>query len=96
MHVVIRCYSGQGVSDLFDLLGQREDEVKDLIGGVPGFVSYAAFRSGDGGATVTVCQDKSGTDESSRHASDWVKANAPTAINPPEIAEGDAFLQFTS
>lgn len=96
MHVVIRRYSGQGVSELFDLLEQREDEVKDLIGGVPGFVTYTAFRSADGGATVTVCQDKSGTDESSRRASDWVKANVPTAVNPPEIAEGDAFLQFTS
>ena len=43
MHVVIRSYSGQGASELFDLLGQREEDVKALIAGVPGFVSYAAF-----------------------------------------------------
>ena len=43
MHVVIRRYSGQGVSELFDLLEQREDEVKDLIGGVPGFVTTQRF-----------------------------------------------------
>ncbi|MBV9838905.1 MAG: hypothetical protein JO156_12345, partial [Solirubrobacterales bacterium] len=75
MYAVIRTYSGQGGSELFDLLEQREDEVKEIIGGVPGFVSYAAFRSGDGGATVTICQEKAGTDESSRRAADWVKQN---------------------
>jgi len=45
MYVVVRSYSGQGASELFDLLGQRGEDVKSLIGGVPGFVSYAAFRS---------------------------------------------------
>jgi hypothetical protein len=45
MHVVIRSYSRQGASELFDLLGQQEHDVKALITGVPGFVSYAAFRS---------------------------------------------------
>ena len=54
MYVVVRSYSEQGASALFDLLGEREEDVKTLIGGVPGFVSYAAFRSGDGGMTVTV------------------------------------------
>ena len=51
MYVVVRGYSGHGASDLFDLLEQREEDVKSLISGVPGFVSYAAFRSGDGGRT---------------------------------------------
>ena len=48
MHVVIRSYAGAGASELFDLLEQRSDEVRELIGGVPGFVSYTGFRSGDG------------------------------------------------
>ena len=64
MHAVVRSYSGQGASELFEQLEQRNEEVKDLIGGVPGFVSYTAFRSSEGGVTVTVCQDKTGTDES--------------------------------
>ena len=94
MYVVVRSYSGQGASELFDLLGQREEDIKTLIGGVPGFVSYAAFRSGDGGMTVTVCQDKAGTDESSRRAADWVKENMSTPGNPPTITEGETVLQF--
>jgi hypothetical protein len=95
MYVVVRSYSpGQGASELFDLLGQREEDVKGLIGGVPGFVSYAAFRSGDGGMTVTVCQDKTGTDESSRRAAEWVKENVSTTGNPPVITEGNTVLHF--
>jgi hypothetical protein len=94
MHVVIRSYSGQGSSELFDLLAQREEDVKELISGVPGFVSYAAFRSDGGGATVTVCQDKTGTDESSRRAADWVKENVDTTVDPPRITEGDTVLDF--
>lgn len=94
MHVVIRSYSGQGASELFDLLGQREEDVRSVISGVPGFVSYAAFRTGGGGTAVTVCQDKGGTDESSRRAAEWVKENVSTTVDPPTITEGSTFLQF--
>ena len=94
MHAVVRTYSGQGASELFDLLGQREEDVKDLISGVPGFVNYAAFRSGDGGVTVTVCEDKAGTDESSRRAAEWVKENVGASANPPAVTEGDTVLHF--
>ena len=96
MYVVVRSYSGQGASELFDLIGQREEDVKSLISGVPGFVSYACFRTGDGGVTVTVCDDKEGTDESSRRAAEWVKENASTTGNPPVVTEGSTVLQFSS
>jgi hypothetical protein len=96
MHLVVRTYSGEGASELMDLLGQREDDVKALIGGVPGFVNYSAVRTGDGGVTVTVCEDKAGTDESSRRASDWVKENVSPTANPPAVTEGDTVLQFSS
>lgn len=33
MHVVIRSYSGQGASELFDLAGQRTEELKTVISG---------------------------------------------------------------
>jgi hypothetical protein len=95
MHAVVRTWSGQGASELFDLLSQREDEVRELITGVPGFVSYAAVRTGDGGGvTVTICEDKAGTDESSRRAADWVKENVSGTADPPTISEGDTVLQF--
>jgi hypothetical protein len=96
MHAVVRSYSGQGAAELFDLLGEREDDVKALLTGVPGFISYAAVRSGGGGLTVTVCDDKAGTDESSRRAAEWVKENLGATTDPPTITEGDAVLQFGS
>jgi restriction endonuclease Mrr len=96
MHAVVRSYSGEGASELFDQLEQRNDEIKDLIGGVPGFVSYTACRTGDGGVTVTVCQDKTGTDESSRRAAEWVKENIRAMASPPEIAEGSTVAHFSS
>ena len=94
MYVVVRSYSGQGASELFDLLGQREDDVKELIGGVPGFARYAAFRSGNGGMTVTICEDKTGTDESSKRAAGWVQENVSGTVDPPSITEGGTVLEF--
>jgi hypothetical protein len=96
MYAVVRTYSRQGASELFDQLEQRNEEVNDLIGGVPGFVSYTAFRSGEGGSTVTVCQDKTGTDESSRRAAEWVKEHVGATANPPVITEGSTVVHFNS
>ena len=95
MYLVVRSYSGPGASELFDLLGERQGEVKELISGVPGFVSYAAARTGDdAGVTVTACQDKAGTDESSRRAAEWVKENVGTTGAAPTITEGATVLTF--
>jgi hypothetical protein len=94
MHVTIRQYTGEGTQELFDALEAREPEVRELISTVPGFVSYAAVRTGDGGTTVTVCEDKEGTDESTRRAAAWVAENLGTKVSAPSIREGDASLQF--
>ena len=94
MYVVIRSYAGQGASELFDALAEREDEVKGIISTVPGFVSYEAFRSNGGGQTVTVCEDKAGTDESSQRAADWVRENVDVTVDPPAITEGNTILHF--
>jgi hypothetical protein len=96
MHTVIRQYSGPGAAQLFDVLESKKDEVERLIRGVAGFVSYTLLRTSDGGITVTVCQDKAGTDESVRVAADWVKQNATVATAPPVIAEGNTVLHFNT
>jgi hypothetical protein len=94
MHVVVRNYDGPGASELFDLLERREDDVKPLISGVPGFVSYVAFRTGGGGSTVTICEEKAGADESARRAAEWIKQNAEVAVDRPLITEGRTILRF--
>ena len=95
MHVVVRRYTG--ASALVDVMVQREQEVRELIGTVPGFRAYYAARTGGGGAvaTVTICDDKAGTDESTRRAGEWVRANVSGAsITPPEITEGETYITF--
>ena len=94
MFVVVRKYSGPGASELFDVIEEHSDEVKEVIAGTPGFLSYSAFREGDGGMTVTSCEDKAGVAEASKRAADWVSEHATTSVQSPEIVEGSAFLAF--
>ena len=96
MYVVVRQYSGQGASQLVDELEGRKADVEGVIRGVPGVVSYAIFRTGDGGVSVTVCQDKAGADESVRVAADWIRQNITTQSSPPVISEGETIVQFNS
>ena len=96
MHAIVRSYSGQGASEVFDLIAQREEDVTNLIAGVPGFVSYVAIRTGEGGVTVTVCQDKAGTDDSARRAAEWLEENTSVIVAKPTITEGDTLLHFSS
>ena len=71
MRTVIRRYSGKGAKELFDLLEKRTADVEELMRSVKGFVGYTLARGGDGGFSVTVCQDKAGIDESVQKAKDW-------------------------
>jgi hypothetical protein len=95
MHAVIRTYSGPAAKKLFDVLEERKREVESIIRPVKGFVSYSLLRTADGGASVTVCQDKAGTDESLRVARDWIQKNA-SSINAsaPAVSEGSVILQL--
>ncbi len=93
MHAVIRHYRGN--AELFDELERRTDEVEQVIRGVPGFVSYCLVRTGDGGFSVSVHEDESGTEESIRVAADWVRQNVPhVSGSPPEVIEGRVVLQL--
>ena len=93
MYAVVRRYTG--ATALFDELARREQDVRDVIQGVPGFVAYYLVRSGDGGATITVCQDHTGTSESTRRAAEWIRQNVPNAAGgTPEVTEGEVLFNF--
>ncbi len=95
MHAVVRNYSGSGAKELFDVLEKNKAEVERLIGGIKGFVSYSLVRSSDGGFSVSVFQDKSGTEESVRVAREWIARNASgIGAAPPAISEGQVILQM--
>jgi len=96
MYAVVRSYAGTGAKELFDLLEERKNDVESLIRSVNGFVSYSLIRTNDGGITVTVCNDKSGTDESIERAREWVQDNASDlGVAPPSISEGQVALHLS-
>jgi hypothetical protein len=96
MHTVIRSYSGSAATALFDLLEERKQEVESLIRAVTGFVSYSLVRTADGGVSVTVCQDRAGTDESLQLAREWIQEHgANLDVSPPAVAEGSNILQLS-
>ena len=96
MHAVVRTYSGQGAKELFEQLEQRKSEVEDLIRSVSGFQAYTLLRTNDGGVTVTVCEDKAGTDQSLQLARDWIQENASDLhTSAPVVSEGSVVLQLS-
>ena len=87
MQVVIRKYSGKGAKELFDVLETKKAEVESLIRTVKGMVSYTLARSGDGGFSVTVCQDQAGIEESVQKAKDFIAKNAAqTGASAPQVS----------
>jgi len=95
MHAVIRTYSGQGAKELFDLLEKRKSDVESLMRTITGFVSYSLIRTGDGGITITVCQNKAGTDESVQKAKDWIGQNASDiGASAPKVTDGPVILHL--
>ncbi|HTK01739.1 MAG TPA: hypothetical protein VL522_19080 [Bordetella sp.] len=95
MQTVLRTYSGKGAKELFDLLEKRKTDVEELLRSVQGFVGYTLARSGDGGFSVTVCQDKAGIDESVQKAKDWIAKNAAnTGAAAPKVSTGSVLIHL--
>jgi quinol monooxygenase YgiN len=95
MYTVLRQYSGENASKLFDELEENAAEIEEIIRQVPGFVSYVLFRTPGGGVSVTVCRDKAGTDESIKRAAEYIKQNIEFKVSSPAISEGEAILQLS-
>ena len=96
MHAVVRTYSGDGATQLFDVLETQKADVEAALRKVPGLVSYTLLRQGDGGMSVTVCTDKAGADESLKVAREWIQKNATNVqASPPDVTEGSVIIQIT-
>lgn len=96
MDVVVRTYSGKDSKELFSLLEKNKTGIEEMMRSVKGLVSYTLARSddGDGGVSITVCQDKAGTEESVRLAKDWISQNsAEIHASPPEVLTGSVIIQ---
>ena len=95
MYSVIRTYSGTAAKDLLEVIEARKPEVEEAIRSVDGLISYQLFATGDGMASVTVCEDKAGADQSSMVARTWIMENAPDIqVGPPLVYEGDVTVSL--
>ena len=95
MDVVIRYY--KGASKLMEELEKRSDEVEQLMRGVPGFVAYHLVKTSDGGFSVSVYQDATGTEGSVKAAADYIRTTLPELnVAPPEILQGTSFISFSA
>jgi hypothetical protein len=95
MDAVVRTYSGKGSKELFSLLETRKADVEKLMRSVKGFESYTLARSssGEGGLSLTVCQDKAGTEESVRVAKEWLSKNAANiSFDAPKVSTGTVIV----
>ena len=92
MYAMIRRYSG---SELADLLAAHSDDVETLISGVSGLQSYVLVRTHDGCASITVCDDQAGAEESARVAAAWIGENASDLrLTAPDIAGGEVMVHL--
>jgi hypothetical protein len=94
MHVTFRYYQGSG--ELVDALVAKESEVKRLITGIDGFRAYYLVPTGDDSAvSVSVYDNASGGEESSRQAAAWVAENlSDLNVSPPMVSSGEAVIAF--
>jgi hypothetical protein len=93
MYATVRNYAGN--RELADALLENESEVKRLITGIEGFSAYYLIRTEDGVASVSVYDDKSGADESTRVAAEWLRENVPdVAGSPPQVSSGEVIIDL--
>lgn len=93
MYAVIRRYTftGQGMAEL---IKEKGDDLRKTMATTPGFKSYSMVVSDSAVATITMCDDATGTAASTGIAAEWVKANMPASIqmSAPETTEGEVAL----
>lgn len=87
MFAAIRTYSVNDVDELSEIV---KEGFLPIVETVPGFVAYYVVDAGDGVASsITICEDKTGVEESTSRASDWVEENALGLIESgPAVVTG--------
>jgi heme-degrading monooxygenase HmoA len=93
MHATIRSYSG--VAGLVDGILANEDAIRGLLRGIDGFRAYYLVRTSDDSAvSVSVYDDRAGTEASTAAAREWIAANLPgLATSPPKVSDGEVALE---
>jgi hypothetical protein len=93
MYATVRTYTDSGA--FTDTLVANEDALRGVISGISGFRAYYLIRTDTGVTSVSVFDDQSGAEESTRAAAAWVSENA-TDVSPgaPTVSTGEVALSF--
>jgi hypothetical protein len=88
VYATIRSYTGTGLADA---LASREGEIREVIATINGFRAYYLVRTTDGNTVaISVFENESGAEESTRAAAEWVAENMPElASGPPQVTTGE-------
>jgi hypothetical protein len=93
MYAVIRKYTDG--PEFAEALAARQSDIEEVISPVAGFQSYFLVRTDDGCATITVCDDKAGCEDSNQRAANWLREHASEIqSSPPQITAGEVLLQL--
>jgi hypothetical protein len=88
MYAVVRRYTSP--SDLGSEIERNRANLEQTMREIPGFVGYYLINGGNSVATITVCNDRTGTEESNRRAAEWVRQYLPNSgLSAPEVTEGN-------
>jgi hypothetical protein len=72
----------------------RSTKLKSILSSAPS-KGYSLVRTADGGFSVSVFEDKAGTDESMKVAREWIKKNAAsTGASPATVTEGSVITHL--
>jgi hypothetical protein len=94
MFASIRKYNS--APTLADEFGKKQDEIKNVLAPIAGFHAYYLIKTGDGAVSMTVCENRSGAEESNRVEATWLKDKLPTfATRPPEIWTGELRIEMS-
>jgi hypothetical protein len=92
VYATIRRYAG---SDLATKLGDRANDVRDVIGNVAGVRAYYLIQAGGDSISVTISDDAAGGQASSEAAARWISENASDLGAPaPEISAGEVVFSL--
>lgn len=90
MHVAIRRYKIQS-GTLSEVAQRAQQGFVPLVSQIPGFVAYYGVDVGnDVVVTISLFQDQTGEEESTRRAADWVRQNVAEFIQGGvEVTDGE-------
>jgi hypothetical protein len=89
MYVTVRNYRGLDPGAL-DEIRRRRQEIEAFVKGLSGLVSWHAYKTDDGMATVTISDDQAAANEAVLLVAAWIRDNMPTFLpNPPEVSMGE-------